>query len=260
MAKKRRSQRHARGQPYRDGRARRPYIAVAPNPIVIAPHVMPRQAKADVLETLAPVIQLTRGTLILVANPMLGVKDARELTALAHKRPGLTYGTAGVGTPMHIAGELYNRSARVGIVHVSYKGTGPALVDLLGGHVSMAFSSLASVSPYLQSGQLVPIGVIQKERSPLLPNVPTLTEQGVPGVELTTWFGVFAPSKTPPAVLEKLNREINTALAAPEMRKRFETEGEADRRIGGRVRRCRAERLSPIRPDHSAIWRSTGTD
>ena len=201
-------------------------LLVTPVTAVITPHVSPSSGNVDVLTDLVPVSQLTSGTLLLVASADSGARNAKELTALAKKEPRSTYGTAGNGTPMHIAGKLYEVAAGIELTHVPYKGTAPALTDLMGGHVKMAFSSLAAVRPYLESGKLVPIGVIQKTRSPLLPEVPTMTEQGVPGIELTTWFGLFASKGTPEAVVSKINHEVNAILAMPEIKKLYQAMGE----------------------------------
>lgn len=162
-------------------------LLVTPITLVTTPHVLAKAGAApvDVLTDLAPVVQLTKGTLLLVANPARGIKDAKALVGVARQRPDLSYGTPGSGSPMHIAGEAFKKAAGVPLTHVPYKGVAPALADLLGDHVTVVFSDLASANVYLQSGKLVAIGVTQAQRSPLLADVPTLTEQGFPGVELT---------------------------------------------------------------------------
>lgn len=211
-------------------------LLVTPITLVTTPHVLAKAGAApvDVLTDLAPVVQLTNGTLLLVANPALGIKDAKTLVAFARQKPNLSYGTPGSGSPMHIAGEAFKKAAGVPLTHVPYKGVAPALADLLGDHVTVVFSDLASANAYLQSGKLVAIGVTQAQRSPLLADVPTLTEQGFPGVELTTWFGVFAPAGTPATTLEKINREINQVVAMPEVQRKFQALGEVS--VGGTTR------------------------
>ncbi len=201
-------------------------LLLAPNTVVISPHLM--KTRTDILTDLVPVGQVTRSTLLLATSPTagLGVKNVRELTALARKKPGLSFGTAGMGTPQHIAGELYKKSAGIDLTHIAYRGTAPALTDLLGGQISLSFTSLTAAKPYLDSGRLVPLAVVEKERSPLLPNVPTMTEQGVAGVELTGWFGTFAPKGTPPEVVAKINKEIAAVLALPDIQKKFKDQGE----------------------------------
>ncbi|WP_298233355.1 tripartite tricarboxylate transporter substrate binding protein [uncultured Azohydromonas sp.] len=201
-------------------------LLLAPNTVVISPHLM--KTRTDILTDLVPVGQVTRSTLLLATSPTagLGVKDVKELTALARKQPGLSFGTAGMGTPQHIAGELYKKSAGIELTHIAYRGTAPALTDLIGGQINLSFTSLTAAKPYLDSGRLVPLAVVEKDRSPLLPNVPTMTEQGVPGVELTGWFGTFAPKGTPAEVVAKINKEIAAVLALPDIQKRFKDQGE----------------------------------
>ena len=209
-------------------------LLFAPNTLVIAPHLLTAGsgAQTNVLTDLAPVIQATKSTLLLVTSPAaLDVKDAKALTALARTKAGLTYGTAGNGTPQHIAGELYRRSAGIDITHVPYRGTGPALTDLMGGHLSFAISSMGAAIPYIQSGRLVPLAVVEKSRTPLLPDVPTMTEQGITGVELSGWFGLLAPNGTPQSQIDKLNRELNAVLANPEIQQKFRAQGEVT--VGG---------------------------
>lgn len=208
-------------------------LLFAPNTLVIAPHVQPSGASAqpNVLTDLVPIAQVTRSTLLIVTNPALGVKDAKALTALARTKPGLAFGTAGNGTPQHIAGVLYGRSAGIDITHIPYRGTGPALVDLMGGQLSFAISSLGAAIPYIQSGKMVPVAVPEKTRTPLLPDVPTLTEQGIRGVELSGWFGLLAPRGTPPAQIDRLNREINAILASSDIQQKFKAQGEVP--VGG---------------------------
>lgn len=232
-------------------------LLVTPLTLVTTPHVLPKAGAApvDVLADLAPVVQLTKGTLLLVANPGRGIKDAKELALQARQRPDLSYGTPGSGSPMHIAGELLKKSSGIKLTHVPYKGVAPALTDLLGDHVTVVFSDLASANTYLQSGKLLAIGVTQAQRSPLLPDVPTLTEQGFPGVELTTWFGVFAPAGTPAATLEKINREINQVVAMPEVQRKFQALGEVS--VGG-TSRAFAERVKTDYEQFGKIVREFG--
>lgn len=212
-------------------------LLFAPNTLVIAPHLQPTGGanQVNVLTDLVPVVQVTKSTLVLVTSPaapdMKDVKDAKALTALARGKVGRTYGTAGNGTPQHIAGELYGRSAGIDITHVPYRGTGPALTDLMGGHLSFAISSLGAAVPYIQSGRLVPVAVVEKNRTPLLPDVPTMTEQGIAGVELSGWFGLLAPKGTPQAQLERLNKEVNAVLATVEIQQKFKAQGEVT--VGG---------------------------
>lgn len=207
-------------------------LLFAPNTLVIAPHVQPGAASdVNVLNDLVPVVQVTRSTLIIVTTPSQGVKDAQELTKLARSKPGLPFGSAGNGSPQHIVGMLYARAAGVDLIHVPYRGTSPALVDLMGGQLPLAISSLGAALPHIQSGRLVPVAVPEPNRTPLLPDVPTLTEQGIKGVEVTGWFGLFAPRGTPAAQVERINKEINAILEMPDIQEKFKAQGEVP--VGG---------------------------
>ena len=210
-------------------------LLFAPNTLVIAPHVQPASAAAqvNVLTDLTPIVQVTRSTLLVVANAAQNVKDAKALTELGRSKSGLAYGTAGNGTPQHIAGVLYGRSVAMDFTHVPYRGTGPALVDLMGGQLGFAISSLGAAMPYLQSGKLVAVAVPEKTRTPLLPDVPTMTEQGIRGVELSGWFGLLGPRGMPAAQVERLNREINEILKSPEIQQKFKAQGEVP--VGGKA-------------------------
>jgi tripartite-type tricarboxylate transporter receptor subunit TctC len=159
---------------------------------------------------------------LLVVNPQLPVKNVRELIALAKAKPGyLNAGSSGVGTPNHFGTELLKWLAGVNIVHIPYKGGAPALTDLLGGQIQMAFSSVPAVLPHIKAGRLLALGVGSAKRSPALPNVPTIAEAGVPGYDYTTWYGIFAPVRTPQPLVAKMNAEIVKAMASPEMNERF---------------------------------------
>jgi len=194
-------------------------LLFAPNTFLIAPHVLPKNAnvRLDVLEDFVPVVAPSKGAMMLVAHPSLGVRDAKELVALLKKQPGLAYATPGSGSPMHIAGELFKKSAGVDMLHVPYKGVAPAIADVLGGHVKITYASIGVVAQHIAASRLVALGMAEQERSPLMPELPTLAEQGYPNTATGAWYGVFAPKGTPPAVVEKLNREFNAALRLPEI-------------------------------------------
>lgn len=204
-------------------------LLVAPVTIITAPHVMAKDAQGatNVLTDLVPVAQLTDGTIALVVHSSVNAKTAKELVAYLKQQPPGSYGSSGSGTPMHIAGELFKKSSGVDIAHVPYKGSGPSMADLAGGHIKVVFADVATATPFVQAGQARILGVVHKTRSAILPDIPTLTEQGVPGVEIPTWFGVFAPKGTPPAVVDALNRDINQAMSAPEVRQRLQGLGES---------------------------------
>ncbi len=163
---------------------------------------------------------------VLVVTPALKVNSLSELLALARQKPGtLTFGSAGNGSSNHISGELLKSVAKVDLAHVPYKGSAQALTDLLGGQISMMFDTVSNQVQYVASGKLKPLGVTGKTSSEALPNVPTIAEAGLPGYEVTIWFGLAAPARTPAEVVGTLNRQLEKVLARPEVRARLATLG-----------------------------------
>jgi tripartite-type tricarboxylate transporter receptor subunit TctC len=159
---------------------------------------------------------------LLVAHPSVKANNVKELVALAKAQPGkLTYASAGNGTTVHLAAELFNSMAGVDIMHVPYKGSAPAVTDLMGGQVDIMFDSLSSARPYVESGKLKALAVTTAKRSDLFPNVPTISESGLPGYELSGWYAVFVPARTPKPVVDRLNAELVKALKQANVRARF---------------------------------------
>jgi tripartite-type tricarboxylate transporter receptor subunit TctC len=190
------------------------------NPLLVKPLAY------DPVRDFAPVSMVVIVPQLLVTNPQLPAKNIRELIALAKAKPGyLNAGSSGIGTPNHLGTELLKWLANVNIVHVPYKGGAPALTDLIGGQIQMAFSSVPAVLPHIRAGRLNALGVGSAKRSPALPNIPTIAEAGVPGYEYTTWYGIFAPARTPPAIVSRLNSEIVKVLNAPDLNERFVSQG-----------------------------------
>jgi len=186
----------------------------------------------DPVKDLQPVIVLAESPSVLVVHPSMPVKNVKEYIALARARPGeITFGSAGSGSSTHMAGELFKYMARVDVTHVAYKGSGPALSDLMGGHIQSMFENLPTLPPHIASGRLRALGVTSKARAAALPNVPTVAEAGVPGYEATAWFTIAAPSKVPAAVVQKLNAEMNRIMTEPQTETRMRDLGLT--RIGG---------------------------
>ncbi|WP_066270328.1 Bug family tripartite tricarboxylate transporter substrate binding protein [Hydrogenophaga palleronii] len=198
-------------------------LLLTPNTMVISPHVLPSGAGGgvDVHKDLVPVISPVTTPMVLVANPSLGVTNLKAALEAARKSPGLPYGSPGNGSPMHFAGEMLKRSAQVDLLHVPYRGVGPSLTASLSGEVKLLFTGLGGAVPHIRGGKLVPLALTEKQRSPLLPDVPTATEQGVSGVEVNAWYGVFAPTGTPAPVIARLNQAFNEALQLPDVRERL---------------------------------------
>jgi tripartite-type tricarboxylate transporter receptor subunit TctC len=162
---------------------------------------------------------------VLAVTPSLPVNSVRQLVALAKARPGqLNYASAGVGGVNHFSAELFKTATRTDIVHVPYKGGGPAMIDVIAGNVQVIFNALPSALPHIRSNKLKALGVGTLERSSALPDTPAIAET-VPGYEATMWWGVVAPAGVPPAIVAKLNAEINAILKEPEAAKRLQTDG-----------------------------------
>ena len=163
---------------------------------------------------------------VLVVNPALPVTSVRELVALAKSRPGtLNFASAGNGTSQHLSGELFKVMAGVDMVHVPYKGTAPALAELLAGQVQLTFDNIPALLPHIQSGKLRALAVTPAARSAALPNLPTIAEAGVAGYDASVWFGVFVPAGTPRPLVLRLHSEIARALAAPDIKTRMAAMG-----------------------------------
>jgi tripartite-type tricarboxylate transporter receptor subunit TctC len=177
----------------------------------------------DPIKDFAPVSQLAVVPNVLVVNPTrVAAKSVTELIAAAKASPGkLTYASAGNGTSIHLAGELFASMAGVDILHVPYRGSGPAVSDLIGGQVDMMFDSISSARPHVQSGKLRALGLTTGKRSPSLPEVPTIAESGVKGYELVPWFGVFMPAGTPKEVVQTMHRAIVEAMQTTDVKARF---------------------------------------
>ncbi|MFY9138785.1 tripartite tricarboxylate transporter substrate binding protein [Zwartia sp.] len=180
----------------------------------------------DTLKDLAPIGMVASSQHVLVVNPKLPAQNLKELLALLKQNPGkLTYGSAGNGSTMHIAPELFKATSGTFITHIPYRGGGPALTDTAGGQVDMSFPVASAAAQFVQSGMLKGIGVTGTKRSPLMPNVPTLSEAGLPAYSFDTWFIVFAPAGTSPAVIDRLNATLNTALSNATLKARMTKEG-----------------------------------
>ena len=171
---------------------------------------------------LAPVTLFGTSPFVLIANANLPANNVKDLIALAKQQPGkLSYASGGNGTAMHLSGELLKSMTGSFILHIPYRGSGPAVLAAMAGDTQLAIADITSVQPQLKSGRVKVIGVMSKERSTLAPDLPTLNESGVPGFESGGWFGILAPAGTPPAVLARLNAEITAVLRLPEVRERF---------------------------------------
>ena len=180
----------------------------------------------DPIKDFAPLTRVANVPNLLVANPAQPFKTVKELIAYGKANPGkLNFGSSGNGSSIHLSGELFKTMTKVDMQHVPYKGSAPAVTDLLGNQIAIMFDNMPSAIQHVRSGKLRAIAVTTAKRSPELPDVPTIAEAGVPGYEATSWFGLFAPAGTPPAVLNKLNIAIVKVLAKAEVKKKINEQG-----------------------------------
>jgi tripartite-type tricarboxylate transporter receptor subunit TctC len=188
---------------------------------VINPSLYARTAY-DAIADFAPVSNLADVPLVLAVTAKLPARSVKDLVALAKSsKTSLAFASAGNATSQHLSGEAFKIAAGVDMLHVPYKGSAPALTDLIGGQVQLMFDSLPSAMPHLKAGTIRPLAVTTPKRSSALPEVPTVAESGYPGFAISTWYGVWAPAATPPAVVQRLSREIAAIVRLPEVREQF---------------------------------------
>ena len=182
----------------------------------------------DPVNEVTPIIQLSRGPLLVLVNPSLGASTLQDLIAMAKKKPGeIMYASSGQGSIIHAATELFNLKAGIKMIHVPYRGTGPALTDTLAGQTQVFFSSAATALPHVQSGTLRALAVTTAKRLPALPNVPTVAEAGLPGYEVDLWHGLIAPKGLPRTIVDKINKAANESLTLKDTAEKLATDGVA---------------------------------
>jgi tripartite-type tricarboxylate transporter receptor subunit TctC len=180
----------------------------------------------DPVKSFAPVALVATSGLVVVINPQVPARSMKEFIELAKRQPGkMHYSSPGNGGPQHLAMELIKLETGMDIVHVPYKGAAGALADVVGGHVQAMISAVQTAYPHVQSGKLRALAIMSAERSPAYPDVPTMKEQGLSDLEVETWYGAFAPAGTPPAVIAKINADINTLLKDSQIREALEKQG-----------------------------------
>lgn len=191
----------------------------------ISPSIYPR-LNYDLLRDFAPVTQFTAGLYILVVHPSIPAGSVKELIALARSRPGqLTFGSAGTGTGTHLTGELFKAAAKIDVLHVPYRGMGPASAELLGGQLSLIFMGVPSALPHMKAGRVRGLGVSSARRSDVAPELPTLAETGLPGFESTTWQGLAVPAATPREIVNRLHAESVKIMQSDDIRIRLSSMG-----------------------------------
>lgn len=197
----------------------------AAGPLAVTPHTYSKLGY-DPVKGFEPITLIATQPLLLVVNPALKVNTVADLIRDAQSRPGkLSYGSFGNGSAAHLAGEYFKTLAKVDMVHVPYKGSGPALVDLVGGQIDLMFDVFSTAAPLAKSGKLRPIAITSSERSPQFPDVPTMQQAGVTGFEAGTWFGVLAPAGTPRPLIEQLSKALNSVLEEKGLRETLAAQG-----------------------------------
>jgi tripartite-type tricarboxylate transporter receptor subunit TctC len=200
-------------------------LLVSVNTLVMNRSLYP-QLTFDPVQDLEPISQTSWGQLLLVTHPQSGYRTATELAQAARRQPGkINYASPGVGTPHHLSMELFKNTARIFLTHIPYRGTGPAVTDLLGGQVDAMFLPIHVALPHIRSGRLTALAIGSSKRHALLPELPTVAEQQLGDVNVDMWFGIFAPKGTPADLIQSLNREINQLLTGDDIKKAFLSQG-----------------------------------
>ena len=200
-------------------------IVIASNQVTINPWLYAK-LPFDIEKDFVAVAQAATVPMVLAVHPSVPANTLKEFIALAKASPGkFNHGTPGNGTPQHIAFEVFNHAASVQVTHIAYKGTGPAIADLIGGQVQSAIGTMASLEQHVKAGKLRALGVTTPKRSPAMPNVPTIAEAGLPGFEVPLWYSILAPAGTPKEIVARLSSEVARALAVPETRERLTAQG-----------------------------------
>ena len=208
----------------------------------------------DIARELAPVTLVSAPPYILVAHPSVPAKNAAELIAHAKKNPGaLSYGSSGAGAASHLSGALFAQMAGIDMLHVPYRGMGPAVPDLLGGRIQLVFAPAITVTPHIAAGTLRMIGTTGAARSALFPDFPTIAESGLPNYNSLGWFGLFAPASTPPAVVARISADVRTVLTSDDLKKRLAEQGaepapSTPRGVHG-LRQCRRREVARPREE-----------
>lgn len=202
----------------------------------------------DMNKDLAPIIQVGDTANVLIAHPSVPANTVKELIALAKAQPGkLAYGSSGLGTTPHLAGELFCNMAGVKMLHVPYKGGSQSTIDLLAGQIQLIFATATAAIPHMESGKVKGIAVLGKKRTPLLPNMPTVAEGGLPGYDVPNWNGLLAPAKTPRPIINRLNAEVAKVLAMPDIKEAFF-------KMGQTPEPCTPEEFGAYLESQTRVW------
>jgi len=225
------------------------YVLLFGNPALSANPALNDNLPYDTLKHLAPVVMVAASFNVLVVHPSLPVKSVRELVALAKSKPGqLNYASAGDGSAIYLAMAMFQNTAGIDVVHIPYKGAGPALIDVVGGQVPMMFIASPPAVGYVNSGKLRGLAVSGVKRLAVLPDIPTIAESGYRGFEVNNWYGILAPGETPAAIVARLNTEVNALLASADVKERMAA-------LGAEPAGGTAEQFGQRLRDEISLWR-----
>ena len=228
-------------------------ILLAPSDFTLIPGLQTKPAY-DPLKDFAPVGMVLEYAHVLVANPNVAASNAKELIALAKSKPGqLNFASGGNGATNHVSGEWFKLNGGVDIVHVPYKGNGPAITDLLADRVQLLFTSTGPVEAHLKSGKLKAVAVTGKARLPSLPDVPTVAESALPGYQFTLWYGIVVPAGTPRAIVDRLNADLRKTMASPDVKEKLAS-------IGGNLNVGSPEEFAAVLRDETVRWAKLAKD
>jgi tripartite-type tricarboxylate transporter receptor subunit TctC len=200
-------------------------LLIAPSTLALNT-VVYKKVPYDVMRDLAPITQLVGSTSIIVVHPSIPVKSVKELIAFSRARPGqMNYASAGTGTYPHMTMELFNSMAGLKMVHIPYKGTAPAMIDMLAGHTAVMAATILTGMPQIRAGRLRPLGITSLKRSAAAPEIPTVAESGLSGFESVQWYGAMAPAQTPKDIVARWHTELVRVLQMPEIKQRFIADG-----------------------------------
>ena len=202
-------------------------IVIVPSDVYMAPILTPKAGGAnfDIIKDFTPILTAGGAPVLIVASPSINVKTPQELVAYLKKNGATSYGSPGTGSPMNISGEMLKRSTGTQLNHVPYRGVLPAVNAVLAGELPLSIVALAGAAPHIAAGKLVPVGLVEKQRSDLIPNLPTMTESGIAGVETAVFFQILAPAGTPAPAIQRLNTEINAILATADFKDKLRAMG-----------------------------------
>ncbi|WP_088279997.1 tripartite tricarboxylate transporter substrate binding protein [Ideonella sp. A 288] len=218
------------------------------NSHALGPALQPGKLRYNVERDFVPIVMVGVTPNLLVAHPGAPSKSVKDVVAACKAEPGkIAFGSAGLGSAQHLALEMFKQAAQVDALHVPYKGSGPALTDLMGGQIQYCFETMTSATPHVKNGKIIAVAQTRAKRAKGHPTVPTMQEQGFDGFEATTWYGLVGPGKLPAAIADRINRDTNTVLAMPDVQERLETYGAED---GGGTR----EKFAKFIQDEQVKW------